>query len=277
MKKALVVLLSLVIILPLVSCSEVSVDTVIVAASARDYRGENYQDVVNQLSSTGFVNIRTEPVEDLVMGWLTKDGEVEEITIDGNSTFSKGDKFDKDVEVLIAYHTFPHEDEALSNDSSESQNEAEDPSANAITENYRTETEKWLASDEYADCLKKGKFPAVPGNNPYGSGINDSDRNQDIYYLNSSMKGPWGKETEYDEYEYYIPGGKYLVMNASNPKGYAGVPTGCNVYIGNPESEEEWETYSFTEYGEIQEIVIPDGYYVSLTISAIVTFEPLTE
>lgn len=91
------------------------------------------------------------------------------------------------------------------------------------------------------------------------------------------MRGPWGKETEYGDYEYYIPSGKYLVMNASNPKQQDYVATACNVYVGNPENDDEYATYSFSQYGEIQEIFIPDGYYVSLTVSGIITLEPLEQ
>ena len=66
-------------------------------------------------------------------------------------------------------------------------------------------------------------------------------------------------------------------MNASNPKQYDYVATACNVYVTNPENDDEYETYSFSKYGEIQEIVIPDGYYLSLTIHAIITLEPLEQ
>ena len=49
------------------------------------------------------------------------------------------------------------------------------------------------------------------------------------------------------------------------------------VYITTEDNEDDWETYSFTEYGETKEIIIPEGGYVSLTISAIITLEPLSE
>lgn len=210
-------------------------------------------------------------IEDLVTGWLTKDGEVEEVTIDGDGSFRAGDTFDKTAAIIVSYHTFPSKNEEVTTDSAGHSETSTPP------ENYSTETEKWLASSEYADCVADGKFPAVPGNNPYGSGVNESSRNPNIYYLNSSMRGPWGKETEYGDYEYYIPSGKYLVMNASNPKQYDYVATACNVYVGNPENDDEYATYSFSQYGEIQEIFIPDGYYVSLTVSGIITLEPLEQ
>lgn len=271
MKRIVTLWLSVMFCLLLIACSQDSSDLIKVPASANDYQGENYQEVVNDLFATGFVHIQTEEVEDLVTGWLTKDGEIEKITIDGNGTFREGDKFDKTAVIIITYHTFPSNGESSSPDSTEH------PDENTATENYRTETEKWLASSEYAECLEDGKFPAIPGNNPYGSGVNESSRNPNIYYLNYSRQGPWGEDSGYGDYNYYIPSGKYLVMNASNPKQYDYVATACNVYVTNPENDDEYETYSFSKYGEIQEIVIPDGYYLSLTIPAIITLEPLEQ
>lgn len=76
-------------------------------ASAIHYCGENYQDVIKELKAAGFTNIKTQAIDDLVIGFLTKDGEVEEISIGGDSSFSEGKGFDENVEVVIKYHTFP--------------------------------------------------------------------------------------------------------------------------------------------------------------------------
>ena len=271
MKRTIALWLSIMLCLLLAACSQDSSDLLKVPVSANDCKGKNCQDVVNDISAAGFVNIQAKTIEDLVTGWLTKDGEVEEVTIDGDGSFRAGDTFDKTAAIIVSYHTFPSKNEEVTTDSAGHSEISTPP------ENYSTETEKWLASSEYADCVADGKFPAVPGNNPYGSGVNESSRNPSIYYLNSSMRGPWGKETEYGDYEYYIPSGKYLVMNASNPKQYDYVATACNVYVGNPENDDEYATYSFSQYGEIQEIFIPDGYYVSLTVSGIITLEPLEQ
>lgn len=271
MKRTIALWLSIIFCLLLAACSQNSSDLLKVPVSANDCQGKNYQEVVNDISAAGFVNIQTEAIEDLVTGWLTKDGEVDEVTINGNGSFHAGDTFKKTAVIIVSYHTFP------SNSEKASPNSAGHAETSMPPNNYRTETEKWLASSEYADCVANEKFPAVPGNNPYGSGVNESSRNHSIYYLNSSMEGPWGKETGYGDYEYYIPSGKYLVMNASNPKQYDYVATACNVYVGNPENDDEYATYSFSQYGEIQEIFIPDGYYVSLTVSGIITLEPLEQ
>jgi DNA-directed RNA polymerase subunit RPC12/RpoP len=69
--------------------------------------GENYKDVVIKLKENGFVNIKTEAVEDLIIGLFTTDGEVEQVEINGNIDFSSGVKFAKDAEIIVTYHTFP--------------------------------------------------------------------------------------------------------------------------------------------------------------------------
>jgi hypothetical protein len=74
-------------------------------------KGRDYQEVVNDFKEKGFKNIRTEKLEDLVTGWLTKDGEVESVSVDGDRDYSPDDWYSENVEVVINYHTFPADDE----------------------------------------------------------------------------------------------------------------------------------------------------------------------
>lgn len=69
-------------------------------------QGRDYKDVVSDFEDNGFVNIKTEKLEDLITGWLTKDGEVESVSVDGDVDYIAGDWYPKDVEVIITYHTF---------------------------------------------------------------------------------------------------------------------------------------------------------------------------
>ncbi len=69
----------------------------------------NYQTAVNELEKMGFTNIKTEPMADLHMGWLNKEGEVAEISIDGETSFVVGDIFDKASSIIIKYHSFKKE------------------------------------------------------------------------------------------------------------------------------------------------------------------------
>lgn len=79
-----------------------------VPKSSDEYTGKNYEVVLGELDTAGFTNIETEVLDDLILGFITKDGEVESVSIDGNTTFSKGTRFMPDAAVIITYHTFPN-------------------------------------------------------------------------------------------------------------------------------------------------------------------------
>jgi hypothetical protein len=74
-------------------------------------KGRDYQDVIENFKEKGFTNIRTEKIEDLIAGWLTKDGEVEEVSVGGDVEYSPDKWLPADTEVLIKYHTFPSNEE----------------------------------------------------------------------------------------------------------------------------------------------------------------------
>lgn len=74
--------------------------------SPRDFEGDNYEQVTSQLEKQGFTNIKTAPIDDLITGWITKEGEVEKVKIDGYSSFSTNSRYASDVEIIVSYHTF---------------------------------------------------------------------------------------------------------------------------------------------------------------------------
>lgn len=75
--------------------------------SSSELMGRDYKDVVLKLQENGFTNIKTEAVDDLIIGLLNTDGEVEQVEINGSIDFSSGKKFPKDAEIIVTYHTFP--------------------------------------------------------------------------------------------------------------------------------------------------------------------------
>jgi hypothetical protein len=104
------------------------------ASSAQ--KGRDYQDVVDKFKEKGFTNIKTEALEDLVTGWMTKDGEVESVSVDGDEDYSADVWYPNDVPVVITYHTFAKE----SSDSKEQETES---STQSLEESKNTEeTEK---------------------------------------------------------------------------------------------------------------------------------------
>lgn len=63
-------------------------------------------DLASMLEEAGFVNVSTVADRDLITGWITKEGSIEEFTVGGETKFSQGTTFRPDVEIVIAYHAF---------------------------------------------------------------------------------------------------------------------------------------------------------------------------
>lgn len=73
-------------------------------------KGRDYKSVVEAFEENGFTNIKLEKIEDLVLGWLTEEGEVEEVSVGGDFEYSPDDWVEADTEVVIRYHVFPAEE-----------------------------------------------------------------------------------------------------------------------------------------------------------------------
>lgn len=73
-------------------------------------KGRDYKMVIEDFEEQGFKNVKTKPLDDLITGWMTKDGEVESVSVDGNEEYSPDRWYANDVEVLITYHTFPEDE-----------------------------------------------------------------------------------------------------------------------------------------------------------------------
>lgn len=73
---------------------------------SRDAKGTNYADVMDKFKDAGFVNVKTNVIYDIITGWVTDDGEVKFVTINGEEDFDTYDQFRPDAEVVITYHTY---------------------------------------------------------------------------------------------------------------------------------------------------------------------------
>jgi len=68
--------------------------------------GRELERVIEDFEGNGFTNIKTEKIEDLVTGGLTKEGEVETVFVGGDEDYSPDEWVPADTEVLIQYHAF---------------------------------------------------------------------------------------------------------------------------------------------------------------------------
>lgn len=114
MKKVVCIFVTFIMIIALTGCSggsnthEGEAKT---PSGSNVQKGRNYQSVADDFEKKGFINIKTKALDDLVTGWLTKDGEVESVSVDGDEKYSADKWYSNDVEVIITYHTFPKDKE----------------------------------------------------------------------------------------------------------------------------------------------------------------------
>ena len=69
-------------------------------------RGRNYKEVIEDFEDKGFTNIKTETIPDLVYGRSFRNGEVEQISVGGDTDYDSGVRVPADTEVIIRYHTY---------------------------------------------------------------------------------------------------------------------------------------------------------------------------
>ena len=111
MKKILCLFLASILCISLAACGNDShAGEAKTPSGSSAMEGRNYEEVVEIFEEKGFTNIKTEPIDDLIFGWLTKDGEVEEVSVGGDVDYSPDKWVPADTEVIIRYHTFPADD-----------------------------------------------------------------------------------------------------------------------------------------------------------------------
>lgn len=74
--------------------------------TSKEAKKQNYNDVVTQFKNAGFGNIKLVQEKDLITGWVTKDGSVESVSINGDAKYKTTSSFRVDAEITITYHTF---------------------------------------------------------------------------------------------------------------------------------------------------------------------------
>ena len=82
----------------------VGANEVAITEAMVDCSGRNYNSVVMLFKGAGFMNVTALPLNDLSMLNQKKNGQVEEVAINGNNEFEEGDIYPKNSNVLITYH-----------------------------------------------------------------------------------------------------------------------------------------------------------------------------
>ena len=74
--------------------------------TADSLEGEQYATVVKKLKKKGFMNIELQRANNLISGWLTKEGSIKEFSINGDTDFSAFKKYFCDDKIVIIVNTF---------------------------------------------------------------------------------------------------------------------------------------------------------------------------
>ena len=75
--------------------------------SRKDVSGRNYQDVVTMFENAGFTNIQTEGKGDLKTGLLHDEGDVDEVSINGDVKYNQDAWYPLDAKIVVRYHSYP--------------------------------------------------------------------------------------------------------------------------------------------------------------------------
>lgn len=159
MKKLLALCLSLVMVFTLASCDSGDHEGEAKTPSASSaQKGRDYQTVVESFEEKGFTNIQLLELDDLVTGWLTKEGEVEYVTVDGNEEYKADTWYANDVEVVIAYHTFPEDEQPT-----QGGDETEEPDTGSIgiKPPYDNDTSDGVNYKTVVDAFKAAGFTNI--------------------------------------------------------------------------------------------------------------------
>lgn len=196
MKRVFLAFILVLALVALAGCSGETTDGIKIPSSAGVYKGQDYQEVIASLEKTGFTNVSTEVLDDLVTGWMTKDGEVEHVSVDGEIKYNPDARYAADVKIVVTYHTFP------TTESSENIDQPEQ-SSEPVTQ------DEILTIDNCEDLINV--FSIVAGLDPAYKEFADKYRGRTIEFdgridavANHSSYNSFNGSTHVSEYEYDI-------------------------------------------------------------------------
>lgn len=216
MRKFFLFLFLTITLISISACSsEENPNVLKVSKSSDELGGENYETVISELKQTGFTNIETKVLDDLITGWLTKDGETEEVEINGNKDFSANDSFQKDSKIVVTYHTFPKEEKKDTDSTDRENSEVNDKTSNDETKkSVKEEKSESEITDEKgvekADTSVRSnqEILTIENNEELEAVLTVNDTNDPI--VSEFAKKYVGRTIEFDGYiANMMPHGKY--------------------------------------------------------------------
>lgn len=211
MKKLKCIVLSIITIFLLSACSgnteNKTSNTIKLPISSEDINKKNYKTIVNQLNDAGFTNIKTEKIEDLVTGWLKKDGQIESVSINGETEFSEGQELPKNAKITVVYHTFKEDKEDTTNSTKKKDNKQKENSSSSSIDTKSSSSSSESSSSSSESSKKTEPQTITPENNPEFAAILQTE---DPTAISSFVQKHKGKIVEFNGYiAYFNPHANY--------------------------------------------------------------------
>ncbi|WP_243280415.1 hypothetical protein [Clostridium sp. 1001271B_151109_B4] len=132
MKKFIFILLAIFCCIILIACDSSSnhIGEAKTPSGSSIMKGQDYQSVIESFEENGFTNIKLEKIEDLIIGCLTKEGEVEEVSVGGDFNYSPYEWVKADTEVIIRYHALPEKESEVTEHKTEENTNKEESTEN---------------------------------------------------------------------------------------------------------------------------------------------------
>lgn len=121
-------------------------------ATSTNLKGKSFDAVKKKFEDNGFSNITLEKIEDLIFGFLKKDGEVEEVLINGSTAYTAQQLFPENSAVVIRYHTF--KSSSSSQSSSTKQTETTTTTVTTTTQQKQEDIITEQSDEEFAKIMQ---------------------------------------------------------------------------------------------------------------------------
>ncbi len=199
-RKFIIIMLSAILVFSLTGCGEnIDDNSIPMPMAAKEMRGRNYEDVVTKLERTGYTNVYSEPMNDLIIGLLNKDGAVDEVSANGKKDFRKNQRFEPDTYIIVRYHSFVGSKEPASTVQTDDEPILADTSDGMTEMPICSDDITHLTVDKVVDTLTKAGFVNIK-KEPLGDLIFG------IVYSNEEItEVSVGGDTEYNKGDRYYP------------------------------------------------------------------------
>lgn len=205
-KKITALLISIIMIFAFSGCGDdPNSNKVSMPMSAKDMKGRNYEDVVTKLELAGYTNVYSEPLNDLIIGILNKDGTVDEVSANGKKDFRKDQRFDADTYIIVRYHSYIGSEDSLTEENSGKEPVLADTSDGMTGLPICSDDIKHMSVDKVVDMLTEAGFVNIK-NDPM------RDLVFGIMYSDGEISEvSIGGDTEYQKGDRYYPDVKIVI------------------------------------------------------------------